>query len=68
LDIAARLVHLYSPMHGKVMLHLPVVAHIKDCLHLVVERMLEDIKVVHEFLDVFPEDFPVMPPERAIEF
>jgi hypothetical protein len=28
LDIAARVVHLYSPVHGKVMLHLPVVARI----------------------------------------
>jgi hypothetical protein len=34
----------------------------------VVERRLEDIQVVCEFLDVFPEDLPGMPPERAIEF
>jgi hypothetical protein len=29
---------------------------------------LEIIKVVFEFLDVFPEDLPGMPPERKVEF
>jgi hypothetical protein len=33
-----------------------------------VELKLEDIHVVREFLDVFPDDLPGMPPERAIEF
>jgi len=28
----------------------------------------EDIKVVNEFSDVFPEDLPGMPPEHEIEF
>jgi hypothetical protein len=34
----------------------------------VVERRLEDIHVVREFLDVFPDDLLRMPPERAIQF
>jgi hypothetical protein len=68
LDIAARLVHLYSPMYGEVTLHLPAISHIRECLHHMVERRLEDIQVVWEFPDVFPEDLPGMPPERAIEF
>jgi hypothetical protein len=68
LDIAGRLVHLDSPMYGKVNLHLPAVSHIKASLHHVVELKLEDIHVVREFLDVFPDDLPGMPPERAIEF
>jgi hypothetical protein len=34
----------------------------------VVELKLEDIHVVREFLDVFPDDLPGMPPERMIEF
>jgi hypothetical protein len=29
---------------------------------------LEDIRVVSEFLDVFPKDLPGMPPDRDIEF
>jgi hypothetical protein len=68
LDISARLVHLNSPVYGKVTLHLPAISRIKASLHHVVERRLEDIHVVHEFPDVFPDDLPGMPPERAIEF
>jgi hypothetical protein len=34
----------------------------------VVELRLEDIHVVREFLDLFPDDLPGMPPERVIEF
>jgi hypothetical protein len=34
----------------------------------VVELNLEDIYVVREFLDVFPDDLHGMLPERAIEF
>jgi hypothetical protein len=37
-------------------------------LHYVVELKLEDIHVVREFSDMFPDDLPGMPPERAIEF
>jgi hypothetical protein len=68
LDISARLVHLNSPVYGKVTLHLPAISRIKASLHHVVERRLEDIYVVREFPDVFPDDLPGMPPERAIEF
>jgi hypothetical protein len=68
LDIAARLVHLTSPMYGKVILQLLVVARIKASLHHVVERKLEDIYVVREFPNVFPDDLLGMPLERAIEF
>jgi hypothetical protein len=68
LDIAGRLVHLDTLVYGKVILHLPVISRIKASLHHVVEQKLEDIHVVQEFLDVFPDDLPRMPPERAIEF
>jgi hypothetical protein len=68
LDISARLVHLNSPVYGKVTLHLPAISRIKASLHHVVERRLEDIHVVREFPDVFPDDLPGMPPERVIEF
>jgi hypothetical protein len=68
LDIAGWLVHLDSPVYGKVILHLPVVSHIKASLHHVIELKLEDIHVVREFPDVFPDDLLGMPAERAIEF
>jgi hypothetical protein len=31
-------------------------------------KVLEDIKVVNEYPDVFPDDLPGMPPDRDIEF
>jgi hypothetical protein len=68
LDIASQLVHLDSSVYGKVILHLSTVSHIKVSLHHVVEVKLEDIYVVREFPDVFPDDLSGMPPERAIEF
>jgi hypothetical protein len=55
-------------VYGNVILHLPVISHIKASLHHVVELNLEDINVIQEFPDIFPDDLPGMPPERAIEF
>jgi hypothetical protein len=68
LDIAGQLVHLDSPVNGKVILHLSVVSRIKVSLHHMVELKLEDIHDVREFLNVFPDDLPGMPSESAIEF
>jgi hypothetical protein len=68
LNIAGRLVHLDSLVYGKAILHLPMVSRIKACLHHMVELKLEDIHVVWEFPDVFPDDLPGMSPERVIEF
>jgi hypothetical protein len=68
LGIASRLVHLDSPVYGKVILLLPTISCIKASLHHVVELKLEDIHVVREFSDAFPDDVPGMPPERVIEF
>jgi hypothetical protein len=55
-------------VYGKVILHLPVVSRIKASLHHVVELKLEDIRVVQEYPDVFPDDLSGMPPERVIKF
>jgi hypothetical protein len=68
LDIASRLVHLDSPVYGKVILHLPAVSSIKASLYHMVVLKVEDIHVIQEFPDVLPDDLPRMPPERAIEF
>jgi hypothetical protein len=56
LDIAARVVHLDSPMYGNVIFHLPTIVRIKVSLHHVVELKLEDIHIVQEYLDVFSDD------------
>jgi hypothetical protein len=68
LDIAGRLVHLNSPVYGKVILQLHAVSRIKTSLHHVVELKLQDIHVAREFLDVIPDNLLGMPPEREIEF
>jgi hypothetical protein len=68
LDIAGRLIHLDSPVYGKIILHLPAMSYIKASLHRVTELKLEDIHVIQAFLEVFLDDLPGMPPERAIEF
>jgi hypothetical protein len=65
---SSHLVNLNSPVRGKVTLYLPAISRIKASLHHVVELKLEDIYVIREFLNVFPDDLPGMPPERAIEF
>jgi hypothetical protein len=52
-DMAAQLVHLNSPVYGKVNLHLPVVSHIKASLHHMVELKLEDVHVVRDFRTCF---------------
>jgi hypothetical protein len=67
-DIATRLVHLNSTVYEKVILHLPAISHIKVSLHHMVLLKLEDIHVVQQFSDVFPDDLPGMPLERVIEF
>jgi hypothetical protein len=46
LDITGRLIHLDSPVYGKVILHLPAISHIKASLHHMVELKLKDIHVV----------------------
>jgi hypothetical protein len=68
LNISARLVHLNSPVYGKVTMHLPVISHIKASLHHMAELKHEDIHVVWEFSDIFLDDLLRMPPERVIEF
>jgi hypothetical protein len=68
LYIANRLVHLDSPISGKVILHLPMISRTKASLHHVVELNLEYIHVIREYLDIFPNELHGMPLERAIEF
>ena len=41
--------------------------------HVVDKRMkdklkIDDVPIVHDFLEVFPEDLPSLPPDREIEF
>jgi hypothetical protein len=68
LNISARLVHLDSPIYGKVSLQLPPVARLQASIYTIVAKSLDEIPVVREYLDVFPDDLSGMPPDRAVEF
>jgi hypothetical protein len=67
LDIAGGLVHLDSPVFGKVIIHFPVISLIRASLYHMAELKLEDIHVIQEYPGIFPNELPRMPPERAIE-
>jgi hypothetical protein len=47
---------------------LPVVAHLQASIFTVVAKSLDEIPVVCEYPDVFPDDLLGMPPDRAIKF
>jgi hypothetical protein len=68
LDITKWLVYLDSLIYGKVVLHLLVIVHIKASVHHTVAKSIEEIPMVREFLVVFPDDLPGLPPQRDIEF
>jgi hypothetical protein len=53
LDIAIYLVHLNSPMYGKVTLHLLAISRIKASLHHMVEKRLEEILWSESFWTYF---------------
>ena len=43
-------------------------AYVTDSREEKKRKVVADVPVVREFLDVFPEDFPGIPPERQVEF
>jgi hypothetical protein len=68
LDISARLVHLDSPIYGMVSLQLPPVDRLQTSVYAAIAKSLDELHVVHEYPDVFPNDLSGMPPDRAIEY
>jgi hypothetical protein len=68
LDIATRMIEIHSPTSGHTILYLPKVESTHLCSYAVVAIQLEDIPVVCEYPDVFPDDLPGIPPDRDVEF
>jgi hypothetical protein len=68
LDIATRRIEIHSPTGGHTILYLPKVESTNSCSYAAVAIQLEDIPVVCEYPDVFPDDLPGMPPDRDVEF
>jgi hypothetical protein len=55
-DIAARTMQLESLVHGIVVLQLPSPTVIASTLHNITAPCFENIPVLREFSDVFPDD------------
>ena len=64
IDCAKRSVHLTSPQGDRI----EFVATVPSVTNQLEGNRLEDIRVVCEFSDVFPDDLLSMPPDRDIEF
>jgi hypothetical protein len=67
-----RRVKLVSPFAKEVVTKLFMLELEGACHHLFVDgkeaNLIEDIRIVSEFPDVFPMELPGMPPEREVEF
>jgi hypothetical protein len=68
LDIAARMVHLDSLVHGSTTLKLYLPSAVPHSVHHTTTHNLKDIPVACEFPDVLPEDLSDMPSDRDVEF
>jgi hypothetical protein len=68
LDISERVIDIHSPISGHTTLYLTRTKGINPCSYLTITTQLEEIPVVCEYLDVFPDNLPGMPPDRDIKF
>jgi hypothetical protein len=67
LDISSRVIEIDSPYNGATTLYLPQQEYFYSCVYATTDIKLEDISIVCEYPDVFPDDLPGMPPDRDIE-
>ncbi|MCQ8064026.1 reverse transcriptase domain-containing protein, partial [Salmonella enterica] len=68
LDTSARSLFISSPSHGSSTLSLTHPESLTPCAYPLLGTRLEDLPVICEYPDVFPEDLPGMPPDREVEF
>jgi hypothetical protein len=68
IDVAARAIEVHSPTCGETTLYLPDQGCTRSCAFTMIESPVERIPVVCDYPDVFPDEFPGMPPARDIEF
>jgi hypothetical protein len=68
LDIAERRIEITSPAVGVSTLYLPLRGSMDPSAYVLIATSLEDIPVVCDYPDVFPDDLPGMPLDRDIEF
>jgi hypothetical protein len=68
LDISDRVVEINSPTVGHTTLYLPFKDGTDSCAYVTIISPLDEIPVVCDYPDVFPDEFPGMPPDRDVEF
>jgi hypothetical protein len=68
LDIADRVVEINSPTVGHTTLYLPFQDGTDSCAYVTTISPLDEIPLVCEYPDVFPDELPGMPPDRDVEF
>jgi hypothetical protein len=68
LDISDRVVEINSPTVGHTTLYLPFKDSTDSCAYVTIISPLEEIPVVCEYPDAFPDELPGMPPDRDVEF
>jgi hypothetical protein len=61
---------ILSHGHEEIQLSIPIAVPAKTSrrVYQAIVQEIQDISVVCEFPDVFPEDLPGLPPERDVEF
>jgi hypothetical protein len=68
LDISDRVVEIKSPTAGHTTLYLPFNDGTDSYAYVTIISPLDEIPVVCEYPDVFPDELPGMPPDRDVEF
>jgi hypothetical protein len=68
LDISDRVVEINSPTVGHTTLYLPFKDGTDSCAYVTIISHLDEIPVVCEYPDVFPDELAGMPPDRDVEF
>jgi hypothetical protein len=68
LDISDRVVEINSPTVGHTTLYLPFQDGTDSCAYVTIISPFDEIPVVCEYPDVFPDELPGMPPDRDVEF
>jgi hypothetical protein len=68
LDLSSRAVEINSPTQGATTLCSPLRECTNSCALNEVRSEIEEIPVVREYADVFPDDLRGMPPDRDTEF
>ena len=64
LDISSRTIEIDSSYQGATILYLSQQECLNSCAYTIKEIKIDDIPVVCEYADVFPDDLPRMPPDR----